>query len=372
MKRIPPPHVEKIRLHFDETQNQHADNVREGISSAEVQDGYLWLGFDESTTVERLRRTDNGFEEHTQFRLADYVKMHADDDDEMDIEGLCVYGGYLYACGSHSSKRGKAKPDDPVRKQIKKLRQLKIDHNRYTFVRIPVANDENGELSLVKRTKDGRRAQRLKANKWDSQLSEALKEDKHLKPYMTIPSKENGFDIEGLGVFGTRVFLGLRGPVIGGFAVILEVELEELNKKHLGLKAIGRKGACYRKHFLNLYGMGIRELQINESSGDMYLLAGPTMDLDGQIAMFRLREGLPDAVESITHQDQLVRLCDVTTDSELDYNVDKAEALTYLGDNRFLVAYDSPAEERRLEGDDVLADIITVPGVGERPGGEAD
>ena len=361
MKRIPPPEIEKIRLHFDESQNQHSDNVREGISTVETQDEYLWLGFDESTTVERLKRTENGYEEHRQFRMADYVKMNADDDDEMDIEGLCVYGGYLYACGSHSSKRGKIDEDDNVREQIKMLQKIELDHNRYTFVRIPVVHDDKGELTLAKKTKDGRRARRLKANKWNSLLSKALESDAHLGPYMDIPSKENGFDIEGLGVFGERVFLGLRGPVIGSYALILEIQLEESKKKHLKLKKIGRKGARYRKHFVNLYGMGIREIQINESSGDFYILAGPTMNLDGQISIFRIQEGLPDAEESITHREDIERLCDVTVDEELEFNVDKAEGLAYLSDNRFIVVYDSPSEERRLEGDDVYADIVTIP-----------
>ena len=365
MKRIAPPSVEKVRLHFDESQNQHSDNVAEGISTVETQDDYLWLGFDESTTVERLKRTEEGYGEHQQFRLADFVEMHAPDEDEMDIEGLCVYGGYLYVCGSHSSKRGKVDPEDPVREQVKTLQKIELDHNRYSFVRIPVTHDEDGELTLVKKTKDGRRAQRLKSNKWNSQLSEALESDEHLAPYMDIPSKENGFDIEGLGVFGTRIFLGLRGPVIGSFSLILEIQLKSTKKKKLKLAKIGRKKARYRKHFVDLYGMGIREIQINESSGDFYILAGPTMNLDGQISVFRIPQGLPDEVESVTHKDGLERLCDITKDEELAFNVDKAEGIAYLGDNQFIVVYDSPSEERRLEGDDVYADIVTLPAPGD-------
>ena len=44
---------------------------------------------------------------------------------------------------------------------------------------------------------------------------------------MRLPSKDNGLDIEGLAVLGNRVYLGLRGPVLRGRAIILELELEE-------------------------------------------------------------------------------------------------------------------------------------------------
>jgi len=55
-----------------------------------------------------------------------------------------------------------------------------------------------------------------------------------------------------LAVVGERLFFGLRGPVLRGWAVILEVELKEDNKQPsiLELKSIGKKGRLYRKHFL--------------------------------------------------------------------------------------------------------------------------
>lgn len=40
--------------------------------------------------------------------------------------------------------------------------------------------------------------------------------DPHFAPYLAIPGKGNGFDIEGLAVDGQRLFLGLRGPVLLG------------------------------------------------------------------------------------------------------------------------------------------------------------
>ena len=56
-------------------------------------------------------------------------------------------------------------------------------------------------------------------------------------------SKENGIDIEGMVVLGNRALFGLRGPVIGGSAVVVEVLIRE------GLQIDNR---AFRLHFLNL------------------------------------------------------------------------------------------------------------------------
>src|SRR4029453_7712258 len=58
-------------------------------------------------------------------------------------------------------------------------------------------------------------------------LTDALTQDKHLQSFLAIPGKDNGFDIEGLAFVGNRLFIGLRGPVLRGWAVILEVEPQE-------------------------------------------------------------------------------------------------------------------------------------------------
>ena len=45
----------------------------------------------------------------------------------------------------------------------------------------------------------------------ETPLLEALAHDPHLAPFLSLPAKDNGFDLEGLAVLGKRVFLGLRG-----------------------------------------------------------------------------------------------------------------------------------------------------------------
>jgi uncharacterized protein DUF3616 len=98
-------------------------------------------------------------------------------------------------------------------------------------------------------------------------------EDEHLKKFFSTPGKDNGFDIEGLAVAGNRVFIGLRGPVLRGWAVLLELELEVDDKKpsRLNLKPINPnnphnpKNPTYRKHFIELGGLGVRDLCVQDS-----------------------------------------------------------------------------------------------------------
>jgi len=59
------------------------------------------------------------------------------------------------------------------------------------------------------------------------QLFHAVEGDEHLGRFCKIPSKENGLDMEGLAVSGNRIFAGLRGPVLRGWAVVLEFELKD-------------------------------------------------------------------------------------------------------------------------------------------------
>jgi hypothetical protein len=105
---------------------------------------------------------------------------------------------------------------------------------------------------------------------------------------MRLPSKDNGFDIEGIAVRGERVFLGLRGPVLGGWAVVLEIRVAELCRGVLSLQPISSSGEQYRKHFFDLHGLGVRDLSMD--GRDLLILAGPTMKLDGPAVVFRWPE----------------------------------------------------------------------------------
>ncbi len=133
---------------------------------------------------------------------------------------------------------------------------------------------------------------------------------------MKLPSKDNGFDIEGIAVMDDRVFLGLRGPVLRGWAVIIEIAVKE-KKDKLKLKKIGRHKQKYRKHFIDLKGMGIRELAV--ANNNLLILAGPTMDCDGIMTLYRLNGGFEDQKESLIAHEQLDKMFDVTLSHKHKY-----------------------------------------------------
>src|SRR5512141_1438607 len=66
------------------------------------------------------------------------------------------------------------------------------------------------------------------------ELATAISKDEHFAPFAEIPGKDNGLDIEGLAVTGNRVLLGLRGPVLRGWACVLELDVESAGRVPTG------------------------------------------------------------------------------------------------------------------------------------------
>ncbi|MFO0119910.1 MAG: DUF3616 domain-containing protein, partial [Cyanobium sp.] len=57
-------------------------------------------------------------------------------------------------------------------------------------------------------------------------LSQVLAADPLIAPFLKIPSKENGLDIEGIAARAERLLVGLRGPVLRGIALVLDLHLD--------------------------------------------------------------------------------------------------------------------------------------------------
>lgn len=185
------------------------------------------------------------------------------------------------------------------------------------------------------------------------------KPDRHLSPWLALPGKDNGFDIEGLAVAGEKVFLGLRGPVLRGWAVVLELHLEDDGDSGLKLKKIGPNGRAYRKHFLGLGGLGVRDLCADGQ--DMLVLAGPPLTHDGPVRVFRWPEGVAKNQETVVWADELEKRA-LTIPHGV--GVDRAEGMTLVpGGNppSILVVYDAPAAERKVGDRTVRADIFGLP-----------
>ena len=83
---------------------------------------------------------------------------------------------------------------------------------------------------------------------------------------------------------------GRWGGAVRGWSAVLEIAVEAKGD-HLRLVPLDDEGTLIRKHFLQLEGLGIRDLHFH--GDDLYILAGPTMVLDGDIHVFRWADARP-------------------------------------------------------------------------------
>jgi uncharacterized protein DUF3616 len=343
--------------------------LSEGMSAAAAVGDTLWLTHDETVGIERLsvERTNAGFvryANHRRFDLRDLVSLPAPGSEsehalppEADFEGISFCGDYLWVAGSHSALR-----DGPGKKMgsdaIAALAKVRRSGNRFLLARIPVATGD-AQPTLVRqfRTEDGRvmRAARLSGGRKDNALTCALRDDPHLGPFLSIPSKDNGLDIEGLAAAPNgHLFLGLRGPVLDGWACILEIHVAaRLDRDHqLTLRKIARPStpqparALYRKHFLDLGAAGVRDLCF--AGRDLLILTGPPMRGKGTSQVRRWKDALAKNGEQMLSEKQLPTLLDLPYRA----NKDHAEGITIVArkDGRIwlMVTYDSVRKDRHV------------------------
>ena len=208
--------------------------VHANLSGAAFTGDWLWVAGDEACGLDRLRRLDpvgrqvSHFGEVRDFPLADLLDLPGTAEEGADLEGMAVADGFLWVVGSHGLKRKNAKPGRDHAENARRLAKVALDGNRRLLACLPIEPDAGGEPCLVRHARDGRRALRLTGDSQANLLTEALADDPHFGPYMAIPGKDNGFDIEGLAVDGRRVLLGLRGPVLRGWSAPLEIAVEAL------------------------------------------------------------------------------------------------------------------------------------------------
>ncbi|MBD2034149.1 DUF3616 domain-containing protein [Leptolyngbya sp. FACHB-321] len=367
-----------VLLEFDSQLNQlsKGKKLHDGLSVVVQIGPTLWVANDETVSVERLSRQEgtdgtDKYGEHKQFALHDYLQLPVPPSDskdgkkieEADIEGLDYNNGYLWLVGSHSLKRSKPDPEDSSAKSIKRLAKVSRDGNRFLLARIPVAEETYTLEKVVEQNGKQLTAAQLHGTQTGNALTTALAEDEHLQSFLAIPGKDNGFDIEGLAVLGSRIFLGLRGPVLRGWAVILELEVEEESPSSLKLRPIGTGGRPYRKHFLDLNGLGIRALCVQEA--DLLILAGPTMNLDGPVMLFRWSGGTQPSGESLVDGDALDTIMNIPFGQGQEQRQDHAEGMTLFGPNgsdtrSILVVYDSASASRQVGTSGVKADVFAL------------
>ena len=328
-------------------------------------DGSLWLASDELQTIERLTQVAPMiFGEHHSFAVADYVPLY-DPEGEIDIEGMDYSNHYLWFTGSHSLKRKKAKGKTAA-KDIARIAQVEPDPNRYLLGRIPLIGDTLfTSCSHPTQPEQQLTAAALQGDGAGNLLLAALRTDEHLGPFITAPlaDKENGFNIEGLAVQRNRLLLGLRGPVIDGWAIILEIEVIETAPGILGLKPQAGGDRLYQKHFLDLDGLGIRELQWQ--GDDLLVLAGPTMRGAGAMKLFRWQKAIGHAADSLSHRQSADLDLLFILPAAITPDTDQAEGMACLPclnqADALLIVYDRPDPVRMVGEDGVFADVFQLP-----------
>jgi hypothetical protein len=373
----------KIRLQLDPAADRLASGKRlsDGMSAAASFADTLWLAHDETNSIERLRaekdRTgDIRYASHRRFDLRDLVAFPKSGANrrrgptaEADLEGLAVADGYLWVTGSHSVVRETVTEHEGP-KAIAALANVRRDGNRFLLARLPMQPSAEGPVLVPEfRAGDGRtlRAARLPGGRKHDALTRLLRTDAHLAPFLSIPSKDNGFDIEGLAAAPDgRLFLGLRGPVIDGWACVLEIVVgaHSSRKNELVLRKLrdargsAQHGNRYRKHFLDLGGAGIRDLCL--AGRDLLILAGPPMRGNGEAHVHRWKSALAVDVDTIIGQRKLPKLL------ELPYGetTNHPEGITIVaqrGQRAVLMAiYDSIEKDKRVGAAAMWATLHTV------------
>lgn len=352
---------------------------RDSLSAVELADDgrTLFLGVDETVdatpTIERLSWTGDGYAAHQPLAVEAFLDLPDPAPKkgrvtEVDIEGLAVCGSFLWVVGSHSSRRKKPKHRS-AEEDIQRLASVELGPNRVLLGRIPLVPSADGS-TLAKRGGARRSAQLV------DDLRAELSDDPLLGPFVrayqnaegesvTIPGKDNGFDIEGIVVrsgpgSSSRVFLGLRGPVLRGWAIILELAvIEGDTPNRLVLGPLGPSDERrYRKHLLHLEGLGIRDLRAD--GDDLLILAGPTMTLDGQVAIYRWVGG-PYAASGETLTDLASGRLEHVLTLPNGHGEDGPEGFLRLPSGELFVVYDGPAEARLTGEHGVLADVFAFP-----------
>ena len=342
-----------VRLHFTAASRELQTHTN--LSAVRADDPVLWVAGDETATVERLVAQHDGWGGQVSYALGDLVRLPGDAQEEADVEGLARDGHFLWAVGSHSLRRKQIKDRHDGAEALRRLATVRGQANRQVLLRLPV-QDVDGLPALVPELEtDGEVHRAAVFGSRGKDLRDLLADDEHLGPFLALPGKDNGLDIEGIAVRGDRVYLGLRGPVLRGWAVVLEVrprvDADDAGRLRLRKLDGGRR---YRMHVLDLGGLGVRDLCPH--GDDLLVLAGPTMDLDGPVRVHRWYGAMSVEAPTVVRGDALGRELDLPYGEGCDH----AEGIGLLPDGRLLVVYDSPSPAR-LAGGGVLADLVRLP-----------
>lgn len=287
--------VERVRLDYADAA---AGDLLRNLSGVAADGGFLWTVSDEGRTFERLEAQGDAYVLSCQYRIDELIAdwpgaQEGKGGAELDLEAVDVAQSALWLCGSHCHVRLASEDDD--KDQIRA--EIRRRPSRHLLARITLKDDASRPGKVKTAPRKGR-----------GSIRGALAGDAYLRPFLDLPSKENGLDIEGLAVTEDEVLLGLRGPRLDNSAVVVHLRLN----KELEVKS-------YRLSFLDLGSLAIRDL--SRSGSAIFIIAGPVADARGP---FRLYRWEPEVTPLIQHPEKLY---DWPTGSE------KPEGLCFLERN---------------------------------------
>ena len=262
--------IESWQLHSLPTDSREHLNI--SAVTMNEDNTLLVIGADEVSHIQILKRSAEA-----KFTLIDDGNFAlASDETELDIEGIARNRSYTWVIGSHSMSRKSMLSLEKLKKKQSSGEKLSENYNheriatvaveptREWLYRLKIDNDGSVGMDSIRR----------------GSLRDIFANHPVLGRFQNIPAKENGVDIEGLAVIAgddpkqTRLFVGLRGPLLRGpLAVVLDVSAKEA-KADDGRPILKIK--LEETHYLTLGGRGVRGMSEMKNKKDGYLiLAGP-------------------------------------------------------------------------------------------------
>lgn len=222
--------------------------------------GAYVVGVDEGRHLQLLTDCDPG-----PCRIGETLPLRRDDGDEIDVEAMAHDGQSLFVVGSHACNRRSVKENRDRDDNRKRLRTVTCQESRDGLFRLALDPASGLPSGDVKR----------------QDLRRRLHHDPYLAGFATVPSKENGIDIEGLAVRDGNLFIGFRAPVLrGNWVPVMVTHFEDLSQHTL--------------RWLQLGGRGIRSLATVE--GGFLVLGGAVGDTEISFELYFWdgRDCLPD------------------------------------------------------------------------------
>lgn len=297
------------------------------VSAVAAAGAYLWTASDEMRTVECVEPDGQGYQLRRQFQLDRLFPglPGAKGELEADVEALDVAHGRLWICGSHAlTRRSRSKNDaDYVDPRIRKR------PSRTLLGSIELSED-GGAVNALGEALPYAGVGSLRAR---------LGADPHIAPFMDLPSKENGLDVEGMAILGRKIYLGMRGPVVDNIALVAAISIGP------GFAI----GDGHFLHFVDLGGLGVRDL--TRWGAGFLILAGPVNGADGP---FKLLHWTPRRTSKIQKADAV---------RDLPAGIDHPEGICALQRGRkhgLVVLYDTKGD-KRINGTRCRADWIGLP-----------